>query len=123
LRQIAFNLVSNAIKFTPKGGSVTLRIRLDQTHSEAVLEVEDTGSGISPADLARIGQPWAQADNQGEANARVTRSSGLGLAVVKRLAELQGGRFWLESRLNVGTLAKLALPLSTQASSETGAVL
>lgn len=110
MRQIAFNLLSNAIKFTPKDGSVTLRIRPDATTRQACLEIEDDGAGISPADLARIGQPWAQGDNQSRANSRVVRSSGLGLAVVKRLTELQGGRFWLESTLGKGTIAKVSLP-------------
>ncbi len=112
MRQIAFNLLSNAIKFTPKDGTVTLRIRLDQTTNQAILEIADDGAGISPADLARIGQPWAQGENQSRANSRVVRSSGLGLAVVKRLTELQGGRFWLESTLGQGTTAKVGLPLA-----------
>lgn len=115
LRQIAFNLLSNAIKFTPEGGMVTLRILTDgmgNPDGSAVLEVADTGAGISAADLSRIGQPWAQANNQNEGSARLKRSSGLGLAVVKRLSELQGGRFWLDSTLGVGTLAKVALPLA-----------
>lgn len=111
MRQIAFNLLSNAIKFTPKDGTITLRIRLDQANNQAILEIADDGAGISPVDLARIGQPWAQGDNQSRANSRVVRSSGLGLAVVKRLAELQGGRFWLESTLGLGTTAKMSLPL------------
>lgn len=110
MRQIAFNLLSNAIKFTPKDGAVTLRIRPDAEGRQACLEIEDDGAGISPADLARIGQPWAQGDNQSRANSRVVRSSGLGLAVVKRLTELQGGRFWLESTLGKGTIAKVSLP-------------
>ncbi|OYU78540.1 MAG: hypothetical protein CFE32_01145 [Alphaproteobacteria bacterium PA3] len=112
MRQIAFNLLSNAIKFTPKDGTITLRIRLDQSTNQAILEIADDGAGISPADLARIGQPWAQGDNQSRANSRVVRSSGLGLAVVKRLTELQGGRFWLESTLGLGTTAKVSLPLA-----------
>jgi signal transduction histidine kinase len=82
------------------------------------LEIADDGAGISPADLARIGQPWAQGDNQGQANSRVVRSSGLGLAVVKRLTELQGGRFWLESTLGAGTIAKVGLPLANLAQPE-----
>jgi len=113
MRQIAFNLLSNAIKFTPKDGTVTLRIRLDQATNEAILEIADDGAGISPADLARIGQPWAQGENQSRANSRVVRGSGLGLAVVKRLTELQGGRFWLESTLGLGTTAKVKLPLAS----------
>lgn len=112
MRQIAFNLLSNAIKFTPKDGTITLRIRPDQASNQAILEIADDGAGISPADLARIGQPWAQGDNQSRANSRVVRSSGLGLAVVKRLTELQGGRFWLESTLGQGTTAKVSLPFA-----------
>lgn len=115
MRQIAFNLLSNAIKFTPKDGSVTMRIRSDAESQTACLEIEDDGAGISPADLARIGQPWAQGDNQNRANSRVVRSSGLGLAVVKRLTELQGGRFWLESTLGKGTTAKVSLPFANLA--------
>jgi signal transduction histidine kinase len=111
MRQIAFNLVSNAIKFTPKGGLVTLRIRLDEAKAQATFEVQDDGAGMSAADLARIGEPWAQGDNEERANSRVVRGSGLGLAVVKRLVELQGGRFWLESTVGQGTVAKVSLPV------------
>ena len=111
MRQIAFNLVSNAIKFTPKGGLVSLRIRLDDDNAQAIFEVQDDGAGMSAADLARIGEPWAQGDNEERANSRVVRGSGLGLAVVKRLVELQGGRFWLESTIGQGTVAKVSLPV------------
>jgi cell cycle sensor histidine kinase DivJ len=111
MRQIAFNLVSNAIKFTPKDGLVTLRIRVDETKTQAIFEVQDDGAGMSAADLARIGEPWAQGDNEERANSRVVRGSGLGLAVVKRLVELQGGRFWLESTVGQGTVAKVSLPI------------
>ena len=100
------------MKDPPKYGTITRRIRTDQASNQAILEIADDGAGSSPADLSRIGQPWAQGDNQSRANSRVVRSSGLGLAVVKRLTELQGGRFWLESTLGQGTTAKVSLPFA-----------
>ncbi|GIU68039.1 sensor histidine kinase [Candidatus Phycosocius spiralis] len=115
MRQIAFNLISNAIKFTPKGGLVSLRIRLDAPNGQAVIEVKDDGAGMTAADLARVGEPWSQGDHEERANSRVIRGSGLGLAVVKRLIELQRGQFWLESTLGQGTVAYVSLPLSTKA--------
>lgn len=115
LRQIIFNLVSNAIKFTPAGGHVTIRATADRTAGLGRLEVEDNGVGMTPAVLARIGQPWNQANDAAAADSQRTRSSGLGLALVKRLAELQNGNLALKSTLGVGTKAVVTLPLAPQA--------
>lgn len=114
LRQIVFNLVSNAIKFTPSGGRVTLRVKLDQEKDQASLEVEDTGVGIGEADLLKIGEPWNQSTAASHSDAKSSRGSGLGLALVKRLTELQGGQFAITSKLGEGTLARVTFPLAKQ---------
>ncbi len=117
LRQIIFNLLSNAIKFTPKDGRIIVRIKADVSARTANLEVEDNGEGMSEADLARVGEPWTQASNpqdrelQNNDTKRV-RGSGLGLALVKRFAQMQGGELELISSLGTGTLARVILPLS-----------
>lgn len=111
VRQMIFNLVSNAIKFTPSGGQIIVRTALQG--DKASLIVDDTGVGISEADLTRIGQPWNQATNaRSEAVGKNMRGSGLGLALVKRLAELQAATFALSSTLGVGTTATISFPLA-----------
>jgi signal transduction histidine kinase len=119
LRQIAFNLISNAIKFTPAGGKVIVRVTKDAANGTASLEVDDTGVGMTAADLARIGQPWNQVNEETAMGNKRARGSGLGLALVKRLAELQGGRLDLSSTLGVGTKAAVVLPLAATAQSDT----
>jgi two-component system sensor histidine kinase/response regulator len=93
IRQILMNLVGNAIKFTTAGEATILAEREPHTPGMIRFSVIDTGPGIDPADHARIFASYAQAA------ARVAGSigSGLGLAIVKQLAELMGGRVWLES--------------------------
>jgi signal transduction histidine kinase len=104
LRQMLANLLSNAIKFTPAGGRITVRAFV---RDEAVgIEVIDTGVGMTADQLKRVAEPYAQADNQ-PAGARGT---GLGLALVKRLAELHGGRFELVSAPGEGSTARIVVP-------------
>ena len=86
LQQIIWNLVSNAIKFTPKGGSV--QIRACQEHDEVVIRVLDTGVGIDPAFIPQLFQRFRQADR---AAVEERRGLGLGLAIVRHLVELHGG--------------------------------
>ena len=105
IKQIAFNLISNALKFTPKGGSVTVA-----AHPVGeVLEicVTDTGVGISAEDLARLGRPYEQA---GDADQRQA-GSGLGLSLVRAFARLHGGERVMESTLGEGTTVTVRMPV------------
>ncbi|MFY8210123.1 MAG: cell cycle sensor histidine kinase DivJ, partial [Caulobacter sp.] len=105
LKQIVLNLVSNALKFTPRGGQVTVT-----AHGyDGVLEivVADTGVGISPEDLERLGRPYEQA---GGAEQRA-RGTGLGLSLVRAFAQLHGGEMVIESRLGAGTTVSVRLPV------------
>jgi PAS domain S-box-containing protein len=105
VRQMLTNLLTNAVKFTPKGGRVALTARLDGDQVE--LKVADTGIGIAPKDIAKVLEPFGQADNP---HSRRQQGTGLGLPIVKALAEQSGGSFHLESRVDAGTTVALRLP-------------
>ncbi|WP_374274590.1 sensor histidine kinase [Brevundimonas sp.] len=105
LKQIALNLLSNAVKFTPEGGAVTLR--LEAVDHELELLVADTGVGIAPGDLDRIGKPFEQAGSAGQK----ALGTGLGLSLVRSLAELHQGRMTVDSRLDHGTAILVRLPV------------
>lgn len=105
LKQITLNLLSNAIKFTPVGGAVTLTLEAIGPYLELV--VADTGVGIARKDLKRLGRPFEQA---GAADQRA-QGTGLGLSLVRALAELHGGRMNLESTLGEGTAVTVRLPV------------
>jgi cell cycle sensor histidine kinase DivJ len=109
IKQICLNLLSNAVKFTPKGGDVMLT--LEQGADEVEIAISDTGIGIAPDDLSRIGQPYEQA---GAAEQR-SMGTGLGLSLVKAMAHLHGGRMTLSSRLGEGTTVRVVLPLASDA--------
>ncbi len=109
IKQIAFNLISNALKFTPKGGTVTVSAHPVGEVLEIV--VADTGVGLSPEDLARIGKPYEQA---GDADQRQA-GSGLGLSLVRAFARLHGGEMVMESRLGEGTTVTVRMPVLIQA--------
>jgi PAS domain S-box-containing protein len=109
-KQIALNLLSNAIKFTPEGGRVTVRARPFGQH--CAVSIADTGIGIGDGELQRLGRPFEQVDNVFN---RKHSGSGLGLALCKSLAELQGGRLRIRSRLGVGTTVTVELPLPQSA--------
>ena len=105
VKQIVLNLISNALKFTPQGGSVT--VSAQGYGEELEIVVSDTGVGIAEADLLRIGRPYEQA---GDA-ANKTRGTGLGLSLVRSLAELHGGSMSIESRLGEGTSVTVRMPV------------
>jgi len=92
LRQVLFNLLGNALKFTPAGGRVSVSV--EQEGEQAKIAVADTGRGIAPAMLARIFEPFRQAEAKA---ARRQDGLGLGLAIVKHLVELHGGTVRAES--------------------------
>ena len=110
-KQIVLNLLSNANKFTPEGG----RISLSCGHAPEggiLLAVEDNGIGIPASKLSTIFQPFAQADNRYN---RAADGTGLGLALVWGLSELHGGRAWIESTEGVGTRVSVYFPLAKSA--------
>jgi cell cycle sensor histidine kinase DivJ len=104
LKQIALNLLSNALKFTPRGGQVTLNLAGQGDALE--LTVADTGMGIAPEDLKRLGRPYEQAGDAGQR----ARGTGLGLSLVRGFAELHGGEMIIESTLGEGTSVLVRLP-------------
>ena len=105
IKQIAMNLLSNALKFTPKGGSVTLTVQAVGPILELV--VTDTGVGISSGDLERLGKPYEQA---GDAEQK-QGGSGLGLSLVRAFAKLHGGDMTLESVVGEGTTVTVRMPV------------
>lgn len=106
LLQVMFNLVSNALRYTPSGGRVEVRIFTDGDHT-AKLEVLDTGVGISPDDLPRIFDRFYRTKS---ARASERAGSGLGLAICRTLAEAHGGRIVAESSPGNGSRFTLVLP-------------
>jgi len=114
VKQIAFNLVSNALKFTPKGGTVTVGVHPVGGMLEIV--VTDTGVGISAEDLARLGRPYEQA---GDADQRQA-GSGLGLSLVRAFARLHGGEMVMESALGEGTKVTVRMPVLAQPAEHEG---
>jgi signal transduction histidine kinase len=106
MRQILLNLLSNAIKFTPEGGTITVDLRRIRGRG-AELSVADTGIGIAPDDIPKLMQPFAQIDNVYQ---RKYQGAGLGLTLVRALAELHGGRVRLESAPGRGTTVTVSLP-------------
>jgi len=107
VKQIALNLISNALKFTPRNGSVTVTVQGSADTLELV--VADTGVGIAQDDLDRLGRPFEQA---GDAEQRAA-GSGLGLSLVRAFARLHGGDMVVESSMGEGTTVTVRLPVLT----------
>ncbi|NIJ48375.1 sensor histidine kinase [Rhizomicrobium electricum] len=105
MKQILVNLLSNGVKFTPKGGDVTIYAGLDSKGIE--IAVVDTGVGIPEKDLVRLGQPFEQVEGE---HVRKKEGTGLGLSLVKALAAMHGGEAVIESTLGVGTTVRVRLP-------------
>lgn len=116
LRRVFINLIDNALKFTPQGGTVKVQVTASP-NAEArkslgaghwvVASVRDTGTGIPPEDLSRIFERFYRSD---KARARATGGAGLGLAIVKSIVDAHAGKIWAESELGKGTLIRVALP-------------
>jgi two-component system, cell cycle sensor histidine kinase DivJ len=107
VQQMLINLLSNAVKFTPEGGSV--KVASSQEEGYLVLNVSDSGIGISERDLERIGQPFYQVQND---YTRAFEGTGLGLSLVRGLVELHQGGFSIESETGKGTAVTIRLPLN-----------
>ena len=107
--QILLNLLSNAIRFTDRGGTVTISARAEAAH--IAFAVEDNGVGISDEDLSRVGEPYFQA---GSSYDRRHGGTGLGLSIVKGLVQLHGGEISIRSRFGEGTRVTVRLPLDCE---------
>ena len=105
IRQVVLNLVSNAVKFTPSGGRVS--VKAAEWNGEVSLEVRDTGIGMSQADLPKALERFGQVDNR---LARKYEGTGLGLPLARQLVEIHDGRFDIRSEPGVGTTVTITFP-------------
>jgi two-component system cell cycle sensor histidine kinase PleC len=106
VKQILLNLLSNAVKFTPQAGRI--RVSARKLEGGICLSVADTGRGISADHIARLGRPFEQVSNDA---ALAKEGTGLGLSLVRSLAELHGGSIMIESEVGRGTTVDVILPL------------
>jgi PAS domain S-box-containing protein len=106
-KQVLYNYLSNAVKFTPDGGSVTLRIAPQPGQAFFRLDVEDTGIGIAAAEMPRLFQEFAQLPNSRQAG----QGTGLGLALTRHIVEAQGGSVAAQSEPGRGSVFSATLPL------------
>jgi signal transduction histidine kinase len=108
VKQILLNLLSNALKFTPRGGAVTLSWVVDDV-TGIVIEVADTGIGIPADQMAKVLEPFGQVETS---LTRRREGSGLGLPLAKALTEIHGGSFAIDSVVAIGTRVRFSLPPS-----------
>ncbi len=106
LRQALYNLIENAIKYTPVGQNIWVRIKTRQ--EKMILEVQDTGIGISPVDQPRLFEKFYRSASR---EAKKERGTGLGLVIVKSIADHHNGRVWVESTLGQGSTFFFEIPL------------
>lgn len=107
LKQVLFNLISNALRHTPSGGTITTIGEVKE--DRVVIRIRDTGSGIPPQDLPHIFERFYRADRS---RARATGGSGLGLTISKRIIEMYGGQIWAQSWPGAGSTFAFSLPLN-----------
>ena len=112
--QLLTNLIGNALKFTPRGGAVS--VRLSDEEERATIEVRDTGAGIPADELPRVFERFYRGTNTGEARAS---GSGLGMAIVRSIVEMHGGEIDISSVVGEGTVVRITLPRSPAKVSET----
>jgi signal transduction histidine kinase len=110
LTQVLLNLVGNAIKFTD-AGEVRVSAMAANSHFTVTVTVADTGPGIPETDLARIFEQFHQVDSS---NTKAKGGRGLGRAIAKQIAEMHGGRIWVESTLGRGSTFQMELPTRAQ---------
>jgi len=110
VKQVLLNLLSNALKFTPEGGRVDVRVAARDGMAE--IAVTDTGVGIAPEDQETVFEEFRQVG----ASAKKREGTGLGLAISRKFIELHGGRIWVESHLGKGSTFAFTLPLKSDPS-------
>ncbi|WP_434685233.1 GAF domain-containing protein [Pseudanabaena minima] len=139
IRQVLINLLNNAVKFTPDGGHITLEVSCQPfsaqdapdftpvdnplalgLNSYLYIAIRDTGIGIAPENISKLFQPFIQIDS---ALNRQYQGTGLGLALVKRIVEMHGGKVMLSSELGVGSCFTVILPCAELASSPVSAAM
>jgi len=103
ISQVVINLIGNAVKFTPEGGSIAVSVKEDD--DVVTTSVKDTGCGISPENIEHIFDEFFQVERASHCGA------GLGLAICKKIVDGHGGRIWAESELGIGTTISFSLPL------------
>src|SRR5690606_38755534 len=106
LKQVLLNILTNAVKFTPSGGSVT--ISAVSTDNNVHLYIADTGIGIEAENLNRLAKPFEQIENQ---FSKTREGTGLGLALTKSLIELHDGTLEVDSNVGQGTTVSIILPI------------
>ncbi len=106
ITQILFNLISNAIKFTPEGGHITVKIEIE-LNGHVSLSVADTGIGIVAAQIDRVLEPFTQVEN---VYSRAHPGTGLGLPLSKEIARLHGADFTITSEVGKGTTVAVVFP-------------
>jgi PAS domain S-box-containing protein len=107
LERILYNLLENAVKYSPQGGEIRVSVRPEEEH--LVIGVNDRGVGISPSDQAKLFGPFQRLE---ESRLEGVKGLGLGLLVCRRLVEAHGGRIWVESELGRGSTFFFTLPLA-----------
>jgi two-component system phosphate regulon sensor histidine kinase PhoR len=114
LQEVLYNLLDNALKYSPAGGKIRLQAKRSGGN-EIVISVSDSGVGISESDLPRIFERFYRTD---KARSRQLGGTGLGLAIVKHIAQMHGGRVEAESNLGKGTTIRVILPINQTAAVE-----
>jgi two-component system phosphate regulon sensor histidine kinase PhoR len=114
LSQIFVNLIDNALRYTPEGGSVTVTLDVEDGH--ALLCVTDTGMGIPYKDLPYVFERFYVVDRSRTRNAQASSGAGLGLSIVKHIAEAHGGAVEVDSRLGTGTTFTVRIPVVAMSS-------
>lgn len=113
VRQVVLNILDNAIKYTPKGGSIFMRVKEsisdENDKSMLTISISDTGIGMSEEFQKQIFEPFTRADN---ANSPEMRGTGLGMAIVKRLVTIMNGEVTLVSKLNEGSTFTISIPVT-----------
>ncbi|MDJ0931866.1 PAS domain-containing sensor histidine kinase [Breoghania sp.] len=110
IRQILLNLMSNAVKFTPKGGEMTVAARRNG-EAYVAIDITDNGIGIAKKDINRLASPFVQVENQ---FTKSHQGSGLGLAIARSLVDLHDGTMEIKSKVGIGTTVTVTLPVKQQ---------